>query len=127
MERPQPASLEDVISYTPETYFSEDEITLIRNAFNGAQGARLLKVIRKALLPTVYDPDLPIEEFGKDAFMSLIDFKSLEVAEVKPIAMGLQYMTKAIIGSLINLKDIANVKEPTKEEIADRRRKDLAK
>lgn len=123
----QQAKLADIISYTPETYFSDEEVTLLRNAFNGPTGARLLKVVRKALLPTIADADLPIEEFGKDVFMSAIDFKMMPVEEVKPTILGLQMAVKIVMGSLIQLKNIANVKEPSAQELANARAKNSSK
>lgn len=117
------ASLSDVINYTPESYFSDDEIALIRTSFNGPQGMRLLKVVRKVLVPSISDPDLPIEELGKDFFMGVIDFKTLLADEVKPAVMGVQLAMKAIMGGLIQLKQIANIKEETEAEKKNRMEK----
>lgn len=119
--------LSDIISYTPETYFTEEELSLIRSTFNGPQGARLLKVIRKALLPTVSDPDLPVEELAKDMFMSAVDFRMMQDNEVKPTVMGLQLSVKLIAGAIMQLKSIANIKEETELERQARMRKNSAK
>lgn len=127
MEKPQAARLEDIISYTPETHFTDDEIALIRSSFNGPQGTRLLKVIRKALLPTISDPELPLEEFAKDMFMSAVDFRQMQESEVKPTVMGLQLTAKLIAGALISLKSIANIKEESEGNRAARRAQDSAK
>ena len=113
---PKKASLEDVISYTPEQYFTDDEIALIRSVFNGKNGAKLVSVIRKVMLPTISDPNLPIEELGKDIFMATIDFKMMPEAEVKSTAVALQLTAKAVLGGLIQLKNIANIKEETESE-----------
>lgn len=123
----KPAELQDIITYTPETYFSDEEVALIRQSFNGPTGSKLLKVIRKALLPTISDPDLPVEELGKDMFMALVDFTKLQDSEVKPVAMGLQLTAKIIVGSLIHLKTLANVQEETKEEAARRNSKNATR
>lgn len=123
----QETKLEDIISYTPETYFKDDEIELIRAHFNGPSGVKLLKVVRKALIPSISDPDLPVEEMAKDMFMSAIDFRQVQAEEAKPIAMGLQLSAKIIAGALIHLKSIANIApEDTKTREA-RRAKDSAK
>ncbi|SRR6266446_7189549 len=127
MEQPKSATLKDVINYTPETYFSDDEITLVRNSFNGPQGVRLLKVIRKIFVPSISDPELPIEEMGKDFFMAAIDFKTLLADEVKPAVMGVQLAMKAVMGGFIQLKQIANIKEETAEERASRLAKNSTK
>ena len=126
-KKPTAANLEDIISYTPETYFSDVEVTLIRSSFGGSQGAKLLKVIRKALLPTISDPDLPVEELAKDMFMSAVDFRNMPEAEVKATAMGLQMTVKLIAGAVMQLKHIANVKIETEEQAAQRRAKDSTK
>lgn len=119
--------LEDVLTYTPETYFSESEISIIRGSFSGTEGQRLLKVIRKALIPTISDPDLPAEEFGKDLFMSLVDFKSVPAEEAKPLAMGIQVAMKLILGAIIHLKNIANYNEESDSNRVQRRAKDSVK
>lgn len=123
----KPASIEDIISYTPETYFSEDELTLLRAHFNGPEGAKLLRIIRKVMLPTVSDPALPIEELGKDIFLGGIDIKQLPEGEVKPTLLGLQYMVKAVMGGLIQLRNMANVKEESPENRAQRREKNSSR
>lgn len=119
--------LEDVLTYTPETYFSETEISMIRGSFGGEQGRRLLKVVRKALVPTISDPDLPDEEFAKDMFMSFVDFKSVPAEEAKPLAMGIQVAMKIVLGAIIHLKNIANYNEESDSNRAMRRGKDSSK
>lgn len=126
-QQPQKASLGDIISYTPETYFSDEEIALIRSTFNGSRGQALLKVVRKALIPSVSDPDLPVEEFGKDMFMSAVDFRQMATEEVKPTILGLQLAGKVIFGALMQLRSIANIKEETAAELAARRGKNSTK
>lgn len=124
---PDPANLEDIISYTPETYFSQEETELIQAHFNGPNGAKLLKVVRKALLPTISDPDLPVEELAKDMFMSAVDFRQMPEAEVKATAMGLQLTVKLIAGALMQLKSLANVAPDDTKTRAARRAKDSTK
>jgi len=123
----QPAKLEDIISYVPETYFSDDELATIRAHFGGPEGAKLLRLVKKALLPSVFDPELPTENIAQDAFMGLVDFKNVPSEEAKALAMGLQYIVKGIAGSLINLKHIANVKADSPADIAARMEKDSTK
>lgn len=123
----QRATLDDIITYTPDQYFSDEELALIRNAFNGAAGSRLFKIIRKVMLPSISDPELPIEEMGRDMFMAQLDFKSMPAEEVKPAAMGLQLAAKAVLGGLVQLRTLANVKEETPANRAERRAKDSDK
>jgi hypothetical protein len=121
------AQLDDIIQYTPETYFSDEELELIRAHFNGPQGAKLLKVVRKALLPTISDPDLPVEEMAKDMFMSAVDFRQVQDSEAKPIAMGLQLSAKIIAGALMQLRSLANIAPDDEKNREARRAKDSAK
>lgn len=121
------AALADIIQYTPETYFSDDELALLRASFNGPSGGKLLKVIRKALLPTISDLELPLEEMGKDVFMAGVDFRSVPDGEVKPTVLGLQLAVKIVAGSLIQLKNLANIKDESPTERAAREAKNSAK
>lgn len=121
------AKLEDIISYTPESYFTQDDLALLRSHFNGPQGLKLLQVIRKAVLPTISDPNLPIEELGKDIWMSAVDFKQMQESEVKPTVLGLQVAVKVLVGSLIQLRDLANVKEETATERALREKRNSSR
>lgn len=123
----KPARLEDMLSYKPESYLSDDELSLIQSTFSGTNGAKLIKILRKILMPTISDPSLPIEEFGKDMFMGQFDFKQTATEEVKPIVLGIQLATKAIMGGLIMLKSMGNVKEESDQEKKARLAKDSTK
>lgn len=127
MENTNKVRLEDVLHYTPESYFSDDEMELVRNSFNGTAGVKLLKVIRKIMLPTIADPDLPIEEINKDVFLSGIDMQATAAEHLKPIVLGRQEAVKFVVGGLILLKQMANIKEETPENRAMRRAKDSTK
>jgi hypothetical protein len=119
--------LQDVLQYTPDAYFSDDEMDLVRNAFNGAAGKRLLKVIRKVMLPTISDPDLPIEEINKDVTLAGIDMLGLAAEHLKPIVLGRQEAIKFVVGGLIMLQQMANIKEEPEQNRALRRAKDSTK
>lgn len=121
------AKLEDMLSYTPESYFTDDELALVRNTFHGVQGAKLLKVIRKVMLPTISDPELPVEMFGKDTWFSLVDFTSVLDEQAKSIAAAIQLSQKCVINGLIQLKQIAHIKEETPVNRQARREQDSAK
>lgn len=98
-------TLSDVINYAPETYLKQEELELIQSTFKGND--KLIKVLRKIMLPSVGDADMPIEEVGKDMWLGM-DFTSFEADEVKPIVLARQDAIKFIIGGLIQLKIIAN-------------------
>lgn len=124
---PKSAQLEDIISYAPPTLFSDEELALIRSHFNGPTGAQLLRILWKALIPSVHDAELPMELIGQDLYLGLIDFKSVPADEAKSLAMGLQYTVKGIMGGLTNLKNLANIKSETDAERAARAAKNSSK
>lgn len=121
MEQQQPASLRDVLNYEPERYISDEDIALIRTLT-----PKHLAVIRKIMLPTVSDPSLPIEEMGKDAFLTGVDWLGMPAEHVKAIMQGRMEAIKFILGGLVQLKMIANAKEPNPYTEALRRKKDSA-
>lgn len=122
---PQPSRLKNVLNYEVETYFSPDEIALIQNTFRNAP--RLINVIRKAMIPTISDPELPLENFGDDAFMAGRAYEQIPDSEIKSIVLGRQEAIKFICGGLVKLKVIANAKPADPVEEAFRRSKDSVK
>ena len=121
----QRASLQDVINYIPEQYFSEDELNLIRNTFRG--NSALFKVLRKVFIPTISDPELPIEKFGDDFFLSGRQYASIPENEIKSIVLAREEALKFIVGGLIQLKNMSNTKVETDEQIKTRLKKDSVK
>lgn len=119
------ATLRDVINYTPEQYFSDSEVVLIRNTFK--DNPVLMGVLRKIFLPTVSDPSLPIEEFSKDALLIGVDWMSMPAEHVKAIIQGRMEAIKFIMGGLIQLRMLAHgsVESPLTAET--RRAKDSLK
>ena len=63
----QNARLEDMLNYQMAEYFSPDEVQLIRSTF---RSQKVLKLLRKAFIPTISDPDLPIEQMGNDMWFA---------------------------------------------------------
>lgn len=104
-QKGQPARLEDVLNYQPESSYTADDIAWIQNTF---RDKRAFSVLRKTLLPTVADPELPIEEWANDPWMTGVDFNGMQNDEVKPIVLGRQYALKLIMGALIKLRILAN-------------------
>lgn len=119
-------SLRDLLNYEIDTYLSEDELRLIRQTFK--YNPQLFKILRKIFIPTVHDPELPIEEMGKDLWMTGLDFQSMQNEEVKPIVLGRQEAIKFVIGGLVSLKNLAFSEEEESNEQAElRRTKDSTK
>ena len=119
--KPSPVQLADVINYQPETYLTDDEIALLRDTFRNSP--RLVKAIRKVLLPTVEDADLPIEEFGKDSFSMGYNFSQIPEEHIKALVLARQDAMKFVMGGIIMLKQIASLNEPTRQQLKEMRRK----
>ncbi len=113
-------TIDEIVGYKADTYISEKEIKTIQSVFGGPQGKEILAILRKIMLPTVLDPNLPIEEMGKDMFMQRVDFTTLSVEESKAISMGLQLTIKTVLGGLIQLKQLAMIQEETAADKAER-------
>lgn len=121
----QRATLQDMLNYAPEEYLTGEDISLIQGTFKNNE--KLIKVLRKLLLPTSFDPDLPIEEIKGDVWMVDKDWASVPVDEIKPLVVARADAIKFIIGGLIKLKVIANSREESKEEKEARRQKDSSR
>jgi len=117
-------SLSDVLNYNVDTYLKPEELELICNTFNDP---KVLKVLRKMLLPSVGDLDLPLEEMTKDVWLVGRDYSMIPDGEIKSIVLARQEAIKFIMGGLIQLKVIANTKKETPTEKAWRERKDSSK
>lgn len=120
-QKGKPASLQDILNYQVDSYFSNDEISLIQNTF---KDPKMINLLRKALLPSVGDPSLPMEEMAGDVWLQGRDYGSIPESEIKSIVVGRQEAIKFIIGGLIKLKVIANSKPETNIEETFRRSKD---
>lgn len=121
----QRASLRDVLNYDPEVYITPDEMALIKDTFK--DNPKLLGVLRKVMLPTLLDPQLPLEEMANDAFLAGLDFAAMPADEVKPIVLARQDAIKFIIGGLIKLKVFAASKEESPYQAELRKKKDSNK
>jgi hypothetical protein len=110
------ASLQDVINYRPDQYYTDDEISLIRSTFK--DNPRLIQVLRKALLPTFADPAMPIEELGNDVWLVSRSWDQIPQDEVKALIVARQEAIKFIAGALIALQVTANQREMTPMEKA---------
>ena len=121
----QKAQLKDLLNYEPEQYLSKGEINLIKYHFRDNE--KLLKILRKLFLASVADPELPIEEMENDIWLVGRDYAQIPNDEVKSIVVARQEAIKFILGGMIKLKILANAKEETETEKADRRKKDSTK
>lgn len=121
----QSAKLEDMLSYTPEEYYTEEDLALIRSTFK--DNPRLLNVLRKTLLPTITDPNLPLEEFQKDAMIAGKNWGQVPESERGAMVVARQEAISFVVGGLIQLKTIANTKEESEQEKKLRKEKDSTK
>lgn len=120
----QPARLQDILNYDVDAYFNHMELRLIREVFKNPM---VIDVIRKAMLPSVGDPKLPIEELGSDVWLMGRDYGSIPEHEIKSIVVARQEAIKFVMGGLIKLKVMANSKEETESARAARQEKDSVK
>lgn len=127
----QPATLNDLLNYKPETYLSEEDVELLRNTFGGNN--QLVNVLRKLLLPSIGDSALPVEEMGTDIWLTMgakgpQDWGAMDPVHAQALIIARQDAIKFIAGGLVKLKLLAN--QPADENAlnrAARREKDSAK
>lgn len=122
---PQKATLKDLIAYKPDEYLTDEDKEIVRTNFK--DGNKLLRVIRKILLPTVSDPNLPIEEFGKDLWFAGVDFSQLSKEEVQQRVIARADAIRFVMGGLIYIKQLAAITEESPVEAAYRKAKDSNK
>lgn len=116
--------LEDVLGYTIDKYYSDEEMKLIRNVFNDP---KLVNVLRKVMLPTIADVSLPVEQIQRDVFLVGRNWEQVPADEAKILITARQEAIKFIIGGLIELKQLASSKDESEVERAFRRSKDSSK
>lgn len=121
----QKATLRDVINYEPATYINDNDIALIQSTFK--DNPRLLRVLRKVFLPSIGDIELPVEEIGKDPWLTMVDWQQIPVDQIKPLVVARQEAIKFVSSGLIQLKVIANAQEKTLAEMQERRKRDSSK
>jgi hypothetical protein len=118
-------TLSDIINYDPDTYLSLDELALIRSTFK--DNPRLLKVLRKLMVPSVGNPELPVEEMGNDAWIAMRDWSQIPADEAKILMVARQEALKFIFGGMIKLKMIANSSDESPMSAQLRRKQDSTK
>jgi len=127
----QPATLNDLLNYKPETYLSEEDVELLRNTFGGNN--QLVNVLRKLLLPSIGDSALPVEEMGTDIWLTMgakgpQDWGAMDPVHAQALIIARQDAIKFIAGGLVKLKLLANQpKDESALNRAVRREKDSAK
>ena len=106
MSEQKPATLSDIINYEPDTYLTQEDLDLIRSTFR--DNKRLLRLLRKVMVPSVGNPELPVEEMGNDAWLAMRDWAQVPADEAKILMVARQEALKFIFGGFIKLKMIAN-------------------
>lgn len=115
------SKLEDVLNYEMEEYLSKDEMGLIRATF---RSPRVMKVLRKVFIPTIADPELPIEQIGNDMWMVGRKWDQIPAAEKAHLVSAREDAIKFIMNGLVRLSVLANSKEETAVEKSARISKD---
>lgn len=111
------ASLKDVLNYQPDMYYSPAELAYIRNTFKDNKA--IFTVLRKALIPTISDPELPLEQFGEDFFLKSRNWDQIPAVERDTLIIARQEALKFIVGGLIALRILANQEEPKERDPRD--------
>lgn len=117
----QRATLKDVLNYNPEQYLTDEDIAWVKQTFGNPKAINRL---RKLMLPTISDPELPVEQMADDAFLSGFDWMSMPAEHAKVIFAARADAIKFIIGGIIKIKIIASATEESPMEAALRRSKD---
>ena len=102
--------------------FSEDELTLIKTTFRGNE--KLLKLMRKVFLPE-YNPYAPLGQ-NVDLWMTL-DLGQLTPQEQSVRIFARNGIITHIEQQLIQLNILAEMKDETPEQTAERQKKDSTK
>ena len=94
-----PITLKDLMgdNYEVEQYLTEDDMQIIRNVF---KDKNVLKVLRKVLLPSIADSNLPLEEaIGKDVWNVGRDWGMIPTEQIKGSLIGAGAMLKSKVGN----------------------------
>lgn len=118
---PEKSRLEDVLNYSVADYFSPDDVAAIKHHF---QDPKLVEVLRKAFLPTIYDGSLPLEQGRDDVWLTGFKWEQVPAEEAKALILARQDAIKFILGGITRLKVIAAAKEETPDDKKFRRLKD---
>jgi hypothetical protein len=118
-------SVQDVLGDAFETYLTLEDAKLIRDTFKN--NPRLMRTLQKVFIPTIQDPEMPPEQMAADFWLQGKDWSNVPAEEVKPMIVGRQEALQFILGGLMRIKSIANVKDESKLEEAHRRAKDSTK
>ena len=122
-----PITLKDLMgdNYEVEQYLTEDDMQIIRNVF---KDKNVLKVLRKVLLPSIADSNLPLEEaIGKDVWNVGRDWGMIPTEQIKALVLGRQEAIKFVVDGMMKLKTLAHLKEESPQQIAERLRKNSTK
>ncbi len=119
-ERP---TLKELLNYEPDQYITDAEVEMIRNTCK----PEFIRLLRKVLIPTVFDGDIPIENQGLDVYMQGFKWESIAAEHALPLILARQDVIKFILGGLTKLKSIAASKVETAMEAALRRSQDSTK
>ena len=122
-------SLKDVLNSVPgyeqQSYLTKEEKSAIKFAFKG--NPTLFKAIKKLLLPTISDPDMPIEDFGDDIFNRSRTWSQIPAEEAKILAVARQDSIEFLRNALAQISLMVITPDETPDELADRARKNSMK
>lgn len=117
-------TLKEVLGYTIPEYYTADEKQFIKNTFAKPEA---LKLLRKMFIPIFADPELPIEQMGKDFFLAGREWANIPADEAKILMVARQEVAKFNLGTLLEIKQIALQPDETEQEKKARLEKDSTK
>jgi hypothetical protein len=89
MEEQKGMNISDVLGESFETYLTEEDAKIIHSAFSG--NPRLLRAIKKVFIPTIQDPEMPVESMAEDFWMggnSGLEWSQIPAEEAKALIVG---------------------------------------
>lgn len=117
-------TLSEVLGYKIPDYYTDEEKKFIKITFGKEEAIR---VLRKIFIPIFADPNLPIEQMGKDFFLAGREWANIPADEAKILMVARQEVAKFNLGALLEIKQIAMQPEETEQEKAARIAKDSNK
>lgn len=104
--------------------FSEAELALVKKLFEGEAGEATLKLLRKVFLPE-FDPRAPLGQ-SFDLWVTM-DITSMHPEQAYQHILARNQVITHVENMLLQLQILAGLKTETKEQVAERNKKDSTK
>jgi len=104
------------LNYVPPLLFSKEDVAQLRATYGGQENKNM-DLLRRVLLPSLLDPNVPVEYGANDMWMDR-DFAGIPNEEIKSIVLARQEVIKWVAGSLVRIRQMAN--QPEEESVEER-------